>query len=597
MLPEVFRSPYGRLGKLKLPLENIMETNKSKVRLLLVDILDQPIKGLQVEIRAADRVWHRATTNASGVLEFTATQGRDLVVHVEHWVTKQMKPVAKFFAGLDDMAIKLVSPKVKTKVAAEPGGATGPYLRGTYVVKKGDTLSRIAKTYDIGVDYLASINHIQNKNALSVGQVLKVPPVKNRSMQPQPHAKPVGAPPHSATEAKNAPATTAGQSTTPKNQTNADGKPVTTLQAAQPAVIFPFRVKPLNEPGGSFSWNDWRKLHSPNAACFGATRKKQGGGIRRHAGRDLYATDFTEVYSIASGIVLRVSAFYCATDQVSIKHTTTDGRQFIVRYGELDPGSIRLKKGDHVTQGDVIGKTGILRDGKGNKIVVTRSKNVSMLHFELFSGKAGLDNADNLSAGGEYSRRSDLIDPLAILQEGYLSTFKEGAPSLAKVDVGERKPAASLRLSEAGEAFIKDYEKLRLAYYEDHLGYCTVGWGHLTGGKTSCSSQDIKIGTSITREAAQDLFDEDRRKHENIVKRAITAPLFQHEFDALCSLAFNIGDLIRKAPNLCKKVNALQYNEAATEFLDITNNGNKGLTIRRQQENAMFLRAKYDSTH
>lgn len=574
-----------------------METNKSKVRLLLVDILDQPIKGLQVEIRSADRVWHRASTNASGVLEFTSAQGRDLVVHVEHWVTKQMKPVAKFFAGLDDMAIKLVSPKIKTKVAAEPAGAPGLYLRGTYVVKKGDTLSRIAKAYDIGVDYLAKINEIQNKDALSIGQILKVPPVKNRSTQPQPHAKPVGTPPHSAIDAKKAPTTTTGQSTTPRNQTNVEGKPVMTLPSEQSAVIFPFSVKPLNEPGGSFSWNDWRKIHSPNAACFGATRKRQGGGIRRHAGRDLYAVDLTEVFSIAAGIVLRVSPFYCATDQVSIRHTTTDGREFIVRYGELDPKSIRLKKGDRVAQGEVIGKTGILRDGSGKKIVVTRNKNVSMLHFELFSGKAGLDNADNLSAGGEYSRRSDLVDPLAILQEGYLNTFKEGAPSLAKADAGERKPATSLRLSEAGEAFIKDYEKLRLAYYEDHLGYCTVGWGHLTGGKTSCASQNIKIGTSITKEAAQELFEEDRRKHENIVKRAITAPLLQHEFDALCSLAFNIGDLIRKAPNLCRKVNALQYSEAAVEFLDITNNGNKGLTIRRQQENAMFLRANYDSTH
>ena len=85
-----------------------MEANKSKIRLLLVDVLDQPIKNLKVEIRTADKVWHSAATNAMGVLEFTATSGKDLVVHVEHWITKQMKPVAKFFSGLDDMAIKLV---------------------------------------------------------------------------------------------------------------------------------------------------------------------------------------------------------------------------------------------------------------------------------------------------------------------------------------------------------------------------------------------------------------------------------------------------------------------------------------------------------
>jgi GH24 family phage-related lysozyme (muramidase)/murein DD-endopeptidase MepM/ murein hydrolase activator NlpD len=574
-----------------------MGTNKSKVRLLLVDVLDQPIKDLLVEVRTADRVWHRATTNSSGVLEFSTAQGRDVVVHVEHWISKQMKPVAKFFAGLDEMAIKLVSPKVKIRLATEPVGSPGTYLRGTYEVKKGDTLSGIAGTYEIGVDYLAKVNHIQDKNSLSVGQILKVPPVQNRSIKPQSPAKPKGKPPHSAQDAASAPRTTNGQHATPKTQNNVDGKPVTTLPAQQSAVIFPFRVKPLNEPGGNFSWNDWRKLHSPNAACFGAARKKQGGGIRRHAGRDLYAGDFTEIYAIASGTVLRIAPFYCKTDQVSIRHTTTDGRVFIVRYGELDPSSIQVKEGDEVKQGDIIGKTGILLDGKGRKVVVTRGQNVSMLHFELFSGAAGLDSAENLSAGGEYSRRSDLIDPLAILQEGYINTFKEGPPSLSKANFNERKPAASLRLSDAGESFIKDYEKLRLAFYEDHLGYCTVGWGHLTGGKTSCSTQDIKVGDSISNAVAEEFFEEDRRKHENIVKRAILAPLLQCEFDALCSLAFNIGDLSRKAPNLCKKVNARQYHEAAAEFLDITNGGNKGLTIRRRQENAMFLRADYDSTH
>ena len=574
-----------------------MEASKSKVRLLLVDIQDQPIKGLAVEIRTADKVWHRATTNASGVLEFTAVKGRDLVVHVEHWINKQMKPVAKFFSGLDDLAIKLVSPKVKRKIAAKPVGAPGDYLRGTYVVKNGDTLSGIAKAYGVGVDYLATVNRIRNKDAISVGQVLKVPPVKKRSTQPQPHAKPKGAPPHSAPDAKSAPRTTNGSSSTPLTRNNPDGRPVTTLPGKQPAVIFPFRVKPLNEPGGTFSWNDWRKLSSPNAACFGAARKKKGGGIRRHAGRDLYAKDFTEVYSIAPGVVLRVSPFYCQTNQVSVKHTTSDGRKFIVRYGELDPKSIKLKKGDDLSQGELIGKSGILRDTKGNKLIVTRKKNVSMLHFELFSGKAGLDSADNLTGGGEYSRRSDLVDPLAILQEGYVNTFREGAPSLAKVDVGERKPVAGLRLSEAGEAFIKDYEKLRLDHYEDHLGYCTVGWGHLTGGKTSCASQGIKIGSKITVDEARSLFSDDKRRYEAIVKRAFSVPLFQHEFDALCSLAFNIGDLLRKAPNLCKKINESRYTDAAVEFLDITNGGNEGLVTRRKQENAMFLRASYDSSH
>lgn len=220
-----------------------------------------------------------------------------------------------------------------------------------------------------------------------------------------------------------------------------------------------------------------------------------------------------------------------------------------------------------------------------------------MLHFELFSGKAGIDNADNLSAStGEYRRRSDLIDPLAILQEGYINTFIEGAPTIA-VAAGGRKSIAGMHLSQRGEAFIKDYEKLRLDYYEDHLGYCTVGWGYLTGGKTSCASQGIKKGSLVSLKEAQRLFDEDKDEHVEYVRDAISAPLFQHEFDALCSLAFNIGRIEKKAPSLCAKINAGEYQEAAVEFLDITNGGTSGLVKHRMQENAMFLRAEYDSTH
>jgi GH24 family phage-related lysozyme (muramidase)/LysM repeat protein len=575
-----------------------METNRSKIRLMLVDILDQPIKDLKIEIRTAARIWHSGVTNAAGVVEFAAISGNDLVVHVEHWLHKEMKPVAKFFSGLDDMAIKLVSPKVKQTVPVKPKGPAGDYLWGTYKVIAGDTLAKIAKTYGVSDDYLGQINHLKDKNVVSADQVLKVPPVKSRSKSPQKHTPAPATPPHSASSADAVPTTALGKPAVATNTTNLDGKPVTVMPAGQPAVIFPFKKKPLNESGGSFSWNDWRKSNPPNAACFGSTRSKEGGGIRRHAARDLYANDLTEVFSIAPGKVLRISAFYCKTHQISVHHTTSDGRQFVVRYGEVDPNTINVKVDDEVHQGKLLGKTGILLTKKNAKIKVTRGLNVSMLHFELFSGKGGLDEADNLSGDlGEFSRRSDLMDPLAVLQEGYINTFKEGAPSLAAPPAEDRIPIAQLNLSAQGESFIKAYEKRRLDYYEDSEGYCTVGWGHLTGGKTSCTSQGISVGNKISESEVQTLFSDDKRKHEAIVRRCITSPLYQHEYDALCSLVFNVGNILIKAPGLCRKINSGNYSGGAEEFLDITNHNTRGLVIRRKQENTMFLRANYDSTH
>lgn len=45
----------------------------------------------------------------------------------------------------------------------------------TYKVKKGDTLSAIAKKYKTTVAELASANGIKNPNKISVGKVLTIP--------------------------------------------------------------------------------------------------------------------------------------------------------------------------------------------------------------------------------------------------------------------------------------------------------------------------------------------------------------------------------------------------------------------------------------
>ena len=93
------------------------------------------------------------------------------------------------------------------------------------------------------------------------------------------------------------------------------------------------------------------------------------------------------------------------------------------------------------------------------------------------------------------------------------------------------------------------------------------------------------------------MFSEDRNDHEDYVKAAINVPLYQHEFDALCSLAFNVGRILKVAPKMCQKINSGDYLGGAAELLDITNGGVSGLVKRRKQENAMFLRAEYDSVH
>ena len=55
---------------------------------------------------------------------------------------------------------------------------------GTYTVKKGDTLSAIAKEHGVSVATLQSLNGIQNPNLIKVGQVLKLTGSSTSSSKP-----------------------------------------------------------------------------------------------------------------------------------------------------------------------------------------------------------------------------------------------------------------------------------------------------------------------------------------------------------------------------------------------------------------------------
>ncbi|MEI9818097.1 hypothetical protein [Enterobacter hormaechei] len=97
-------------------------------------------------------------------------------------------------------------------------------------------------------------------------------------------------------------------------------------------VIFPLTVKPENDPGHIWSHYDWRNMHQSNMAAYGTNRN---GGARKHAARDLYTKPYEKVVAICDGKVLGTNPFYDGTNEIAIFHTTTDGRKFIVRYGEL----------------------------------------------------------------------------------------------------------------------------------------------------------------------------------------------------------------------------------------------------------------------
>ncbi|EQA5672428.1 glycoside hydrolase family protein [Cronobacter malonaticus] len=362
-------------------------------------------------------------------------------------------------------------------------------------------------------------------------------------------------------------------------------------QRKEKTIIFPLKVKPENDPGHIWSRFDWRNKHQANMAAFGANRQNN----RKHDARDLYTKPYEEVVAICDGVVLDKRDFYCQTNQVTIRHQTKDGRSFLVRYGELDPGSICVSINNSVYQGQVIGKTGKLMDS-GHPVVVRDGRIIFMLHFEYYSGNEGLNLLHSLTETSHlpYQRRSDLEDPLSILDEGYRNTFHED-------DQSERLDIKNLKTSDNGKLFIKSWESLELGAHNDTNGFCTIGYGHLIERKRC---EDIIIPAQfqngITEESAESLFNENLIKYEGAVKEAVTVKLYQNEFDALVSLLFNCGEnffRLNKAPLLINNLNSEDSPGAAQQFLDITNGGDNGLTTIRNAEYKIFMESLYDFRH
>ena len=105
-----------------------------------------------------------------------------------------------------------------------------------------------------------------------------------------------------------------------------------------------------------------------------------------------------------------------------------------------------------------------------------------------------------------------------------------------------RLSPSDLQLSTAGASFIAGYEGYRSTAYEDAGGHCTIGYGHLIhlGG---CTSRDRTRWGALNQDRALALLWKDAGTYAAGVRTALPdTPLSQHEFDALVSLSYNIGN-------------------------------------------------------
>ena len=162
--------------------------------------------------------------------------------------------------------------------------------------------------------------------------------------------------------------------------------------------------------------------------------------------------------------------------------------------------------------------------------------------------------------------------------------------------IDHRTNAANLRVSEEMKEALAEEEGVRLRVYRDVAGYPTVGVGHLVRPEDG-----LRIGDRISYDRAIDFLERDLRIAERaVVRLARYLPLFQHEFDALVDLVYNVGEgnvSPETSPRLNHAIDMGDYNRIAEEMAYHYAGGAKakGLIYRSERRAKIFLEASYEN--
>lgn len=148
-----------------------------------------------------------------------------------------------------------------------------------------------------------------------------------------------------------------------------------------------------------------------------------------------------------------------------------------------------------------------------------------------------------------------------------------------------------MKISDEGLRLVKSFEgyHTRLkdgscAAYLCPARVPTIGWG---------CTENVKLGMVWTEAEAQAALLREIAKFENAVNTSVTVEMNQNEFDAMVSLAYNIGAAGFKRSSVLRRLNKGDRAGAAKAFHMWNRGGGrvlKGLVSRRAREAALFLK-------
>lgn len=143
-----------------------------------------------------------------------------------------------------------------------------------------------------------------------------------------------------------------------------------------------------------------------------------------------------------------------------------------------------------------------------------------------------------------------------------------------------------MKTSEEGRALIREFEGCKLQAYPDPATGgepWTIGVGH--------TGPEVHEGMTIAQDEADALLAQDLEKFEACVSSNVTVDVTQAQFDAMVSLAFNVGCANFRKSSVCRYTNEGDLEKAREAFSLWNKAAGKvmsGLTRRRAAEAAMF---------
>lgn len=150
-----------------------------------------------------------------------------------------------------------------------------------------------------------------------------------------------------------------------------------------------------------------------------------------------------------------------------------------------------------------------------------------------------------------------------------------------------------MQTSKEGMIAILAREGVCLSKYKDSVGVWTIGPGY-----TATEIPDLAswpMNKTLTLEECLAVFPQRLKKYENALNNALKVPILQHQFDALVSIAYNIGGAGAANSTFMKRINAGLSNDVICAAIMMWNKPPE-ITRRRQTEAKQYKTGDYGDT-